>query len=235
MAKANVHAGHRERIKNTFRKNGLANMEPHNVLELILTYSIPRRDVNELAHALIDTFGSFDQVLEADIERLMQVDGIGENTAIHLKLILESYRFYEMQKHREVFYATSANITMNYARSLFVGETKELTFALCFDASMKLNNCTKVSEGSVNVAAVSVRRVVEIATANKAIAVVLTHNHPGGLATPSKEDLVTTRKIMQALHIVGIKLSDHIVVGDTFAISMAESGVLHNMSEELGL
>lgn len=206
MAKANVHEGHRARIKNMFRKNGLANLEPHNVLELILTYSIPRKDVNELAHTLIDTFGSFDQVLEADFERLLQVEGIGENTAIHLKLILESYRFYEMQKHREAFYATSAHITMNYARSLFVGETKELTYALCFDSNMKLNNCTKVSEGSVNAAAISVRRVVEVATANKAVAIVLTHNHPGGLATPSKEDLITTKKIMHALHIVGIKL-----------------------------
>lgn len=235
MATKNIHAGHRQRLKNTFRNSGLSNLEPHNALEVILTYSIPRRDVNEIAHRLIDTFGSFDKVLEADYERLLQVEGIGENTATHLKLLLESYRYYEMQKHREGFCATSANIAMDYARSLFVGETKELSYLLCFDSNMKLNNCARISEGSINATSISVRRVVELATANKAVSVILTHNHPGGIATPSAEDLATTKRILRALQLVGIALSDHIVVGETFAISMAETGVLHNMREAAGI
>jgi len=232
---SSVHDGHRERIKRTFRKNGLANLEPHNVLELLLIYSIPRQDVNEIAHALIDEFGSFDQVLEADYERLLHVKGVKENTATLIKLVLESYRYYEMQKHRGAFYATSANVTSNYAQSLFVGETRELSYVMCFDSNMKLIKYQKAAEGSVNAASVSVRRVVEIATANKAVSVVLTHNHPGGIATPSKEDLATTKKIMSALNTLGIELADHIVVGDKFSISLAETGVIHNMKEELGI
>ena len=232
---SNVHEGHRERIKSMFRKNGLANLEPHNVLELLLTYSIPRQDVNETAHALIDEFGSFDKVLEADYERLLHVKGVKENTATLIKLVLESYRYYETQKHKGTFFATSVDVTSNYVRSLFVGETKELSYVLCFDSNMKLIKCQKAAEGSVNAASVSVRRVVEIATANKAVSVVLTHNHPGGIATPSKEDLATTKKIMNALNTLGIELSDHIVVGDKFAISMAAAGVIHNMKEELDI
>lgn len=231
----NVHGGHRERMKSAFRSNGLSVNEPHKVLELILTYSIPRRDVNELAHALIDEFGGFDKVLEADYERLLAVDGVGENTATHLKLILESYRYYEMQKHGKAFFVTSTSAAIDYARSLFVGETKELSYLLCLDTNMKLIKCAKISEGSVNATAVSVRRIVEIATATKAVAVILTHNHPGGIATPSKEDIATTKKILQALQTVDITLSDHVVVGEAFELSMAESGVIHNMREELRL
>jgi DNA repair protein radc len=232
---AGIHDGHRDRIKRTFRKNGLANMEPHNALEIILTYSIPRRDVNELAHRLLREFGGFDKVLEADFEQLVAVDGVGENTATHLKLILETFQYYELQKHREGFYAVSTSVAIEYAQALFRGETYEINYLMCFDSSLKLLRCAKISEGSVNAVSVSVRRVVEIATAAKAMTVILTHNHPGGLATPSSEDLVTTKKIINALNTVGIALSDHIVVGDTFAISMAESGVIHNIKEELGI
>lgn len=231
----NPHEGHRERLKNMFRQNGLDNMEPHQVLELLLTFAIPRRDVNETAHALINEFDGFDRVLEADIEQLKAVKGVGENAATLIKLVLESYRYYEKAKSREALSLASVGAAMDYARSLFVGETREQGYLLCFDANLKLTKCARLSQGTVNAAAVSVRRVVEIATANKAVSVILTHNHPGGLATPSREDLATTKKIMQALHLVGITLTDHVVVGETFALSMAEGGVLHNMREELGI
>lgn len=232
---SDVHKGHRERLKSTFLKNGLMNLEPHNALEIILTYSIPRRDVNELAHRLIHEFGSFDKVLEADYERLLQVEGVGQHTATHLKLLLESYRYYERQKNREAFYATSADAAINYARSLFVGETKELCYLMCFDANMKLVKCAKVSEGSLTATPISTRRVVEIATANKAASVILTHNHPGGHATPSAEDLSVTQKVMGALALIGTDLSDHIIVCDTHALSMAQTSAIYNIKQHLGL
>lgn len=232
---SSVHEGHRERLKKTFLKNGLSNLEPHNALEIILTYSIPRKDVNELAHRLIKEFGGFDKVLEADYERLLQVEGVGEHTATHLKLILESYRYYELQKNRDGFFASSADAAINYARSLFVGETKELSYLMCFDTNMKLIKCAKVSEGSITATSISVRRVVEIATANKAVSVILTHNHPGGLATPSKEDLAATKKIMSALQLIGTELADHIIVCDTHAVSMAQTSAIYNMRQELGI
>lgn len=232
---SDIHKGHRERLKSTFLKNGLANLEPHNALEIILTYSIPRRDVNELAHRLIKEFGSFDKVLEADYERLLAVEGVGEHTATHLKLLLESYRYYEQQKNREAFFATSADAAINYARSLFVGETKEFCYLLCFDANMKLIKCAKVSEGSLTATPISVRRVVEIATANKAVSVILAHNHPGGPATPSGEDIATTKKIISALHLIGTELSDHIIVGSRQAVSMAQTSVIYNIRQEMGL
>lgn len=232
---SDVYHGHRERLRSMFLKNGLSGLEPHNALEMVLTYSIPRRDVSGLARRLIDEFGGFDKVLEADYEQLLQVKGVGEHTAAHLKLMLESYRYYERQKYRKAFFAVSADAAIQYARSLFVGETKELCFLLCFDANMKLIRCAKVSEGGLTATAVPVRRVVEIATANKAVSAILTHNHPGGLAAPSGEDLATTKKVMSALALIGAELSDHIIVNDTQAVSLAQTGALYGIKKEADL
>ncbi len=231
----NIHEGHRARLRKLFLENGLDGMEPHNVLELILTYSIPRRDVNAVAHALVQEFGSFDQVLEASYDQLIQVKGVTELSAVLLKLILESYRYYNKEKTREAFYASSVSAAVNYAKSLFVGETVECSYLLCFDAKTKLIKCALVSRGTVNATAVSVRRIVEIATAARAMSVVLTHNHPNGLATPSAEDLATTKQAMRALNLIGITLSDHIIVAEQNAFSMAETSTLFSMKQELGI
>ena len=153
-----IHDGHRQRVKNRFIKSGIDDFEPHNVLELMLFYAIPKRDTNELAHNLIETFGSFDKVLEADYLQLAAVKGMGEHSATLLKLFIESYGYYERQKYKDGFIATSSAAVISYAQSLFVGETRELGYLLCFDAKLQLINCVKISEGSVNAASVSVRR-----------------------------------------------------------------------------
>ncbi len=227
-----IHDGHRQRVKNRFIKSGIDDFEPHNVLELMLFYAIPKRDTNELAHNLIETFGSFDKVLEADYLQLAAVKGMGEHSATLLKLFIESYGYYERQKYKDGFIATSSAAVISYAQSLFVGETRELGYLLCFDAKLQLINCVKISEGSVNAASVSVRRVVETATANKAISVILTHNHPNGLPVPSTEDVATTKKIMSALSTVDIDFSDHIIVGAKSAISLADEGIIYSIKQE---
>lgn len=228
-----IHDGHRERTKRRFLKSGLDAFEPHNVLELMLFFAIPKRDTNELAHRLIETFGSFDKVLEADVEQLAKVKGMGEHSATLLKLFLASYGYYEREKSKEGFIATSSNEVVNYVKSLYVGEKNEIVYLLCLDVKLKLINCVKISDGSVNSASVSVRRVVEAATANGAVAVILAHNHPNGFATPSAEDIMTTKRILKALYPIDIQLSDHIVVGTNGAVSMADAGVIYNMKQEL--
>lgn len=227
------HADHRSRVKRTFLKGGLDSFEPHNALEMLLFYSVPQKDTKPIARELIDRFGSFDRVLEADYESLLEVDGVGEHTAVYLKLLLESYRYYEKEKNRIGFNASSTSAAISYARSLFVGEKRELCYLMCFDSRLQLAACAKVSEGSVNAADVSARRVVELATLHKATSVILTHNHPGGNAVPSAEDIATTKNIMRALVPIGIELNDHIVVGERDSISMAEAGALYSMREEI--
>ena len=230
-----IHDGHRERLRGRFVNEGLRNMEPHSVLELLLTCSIPRRDVNEIAHRLLQHFGSFDKVLEADRLALMEVDGVGEKTATHLKLVFECFAYYEAQKVKKGFVASNSDAVIRYAQTLFVGETQEVAYLLSFDSRLRLINCAELSRGTVGVTAFPVRRVVELATLARAASVILTHNHPGGVAMPSAEDLAATRTAMKALAYLEISLADHVIVGEQSAVSMADAGVIYNMKQELGL
>lgn len=228
-----VHSGHRQRLKRRFIKSGLRDFEPHAALELLLSYSIPRRDTNELAHRLIAQFGGFDKVLEADLQSLTQVDGIGEHSAVLLKAIYESYAFYEAQRNQKGFVATSSAYAIRYAQSLFVGEQREVSYLMCFDARLRLINCPEITRGSLTQTAVSIKRIVELASLHKAVSVILTHNHPNGVAMPSQEDIEATRQIMRALGLIDVTLSDHIIVGEKFAVSLADTGVIFSMRENL--
>ncbi len=228
-----MHEGHRQRLKNRFIKNGLRDFEPHEALELLLSFAIPRKDTNELAHRLIAAFGGFDHVLEADLQSLRQVEGVGEHTAVLLKAVFETRAYYEAQKNQKAFVATSSAAAIRYAQSLFVGEQREVSYLLCFDARLKLINCAEITRGSLTQTAVSIKRIVELASINKAVSVIVTHNHPNGLAIASDDDLEATRQIMRALKMIDVTLSDHIIVGEKFAISLADAGVIYNMRETL--
>lgn len=228
----NGHVGHRLHMKRRFLKVGLGGFEAHNALELLLFYCVPRKDVNPLAHRLIDEFGSFDRVLEADYESLLEVEGVGESCATFLKLVLESYRYYEQEKTKPRFFGNSTKAAKEFARSLFVGESREICYLICFDSRLRKTNCVKLSEGTLNASPISVRRVIEIATINKASSVILTHNHPSGSIQPSAEDIALTKKLFSALEVIGVELNDHIIVAQRSCLSMADEGVLFNIKSE---
>lgn len=224
MATQSIHDGHRERLKQRFRKEGLDGFTDIQVLELLLFYAIPRRDTNTLAHALLDRFGSLSQVLDANAEDLQKVPGIGENAACLLTLITQLARFYQVDAARQESYLPSLEQCGSYLAPYFFGRKQETVFLLCLDAKCKVLCCKEVGSGSVNSAAVSVRKIVETAMAANATTVVLAHNHPSGVAVPSNEDVLTTRRVAAALSAVEIRLADHIVVADGDYVSMVQSG-----------
>ncbi len=230
---AGIHDGHRQRMKQRFLRSGLKSFEPHNVLEMLLMYSVPRRDTNELAHNLINKFGSLDKVLEADYESLAATDGISENSALHLKLVFETFAYYEAEKNRKGFVASTSKAAVDYSRALFVGETDEVVYLLCFDVKQKLINASEISRGDLLSAGISIRKLVETAALHKAQSVILTHNHPSGSAQPSADDIAVTLKIMKALAPLEIPLNDHIVVGTKTTISFAETGIIASLREKL--
>ena len=220
-----VHDGHRERLRRRFLAEGLDNFTDIQVLELLLFYCIPRRDTNELAHALLGRFGSLSQVLEAKPEDLMTVEGIGYNTAVFLNLIPAAGRYYSV--NRAMLNDKPLQTTEkcgHYLMNFFEGRSQETVFLLCLDAKCKVLCCQQVGEGSVNSAGVPLRRVVETALAANATTVVLAHNHPSGLALPSHEDIATTRRVAVALDAVEITLADHIIVADGDFVSLVQSG-----------
>ena len=220
----NLHEGHRKRMKERFIKSGLDDFAPHNILELLLFYSIPRGDTNPVAHRLIDIFGSLSGVFDATPEELAKVDGVGENSAILISMIPQIARKYLEDK------ADTANIVGGcsdigaFLLPKFVGRTNEALMMVSIDNKNKIISCSVVAEGTVDSAKVSRRKIMEEAMKVKATRVILAHNHPCGVAVPSSEDVVMTKEIGRLFAQVGIELVDHIIVANDDYVSMAASG-----------
>ena len=218
-----IHAGHRQRLKERFLKDGLDHFEEHQVLELLLFYCIPRRDTNLLAHKLLDRFGTVTGVLNATPAQLQEIGGVGDSAAQFLRLIREANRYCRV-KEVEGEGLTSIEMCCDYMIPYFEGKHNEVVYLLCLDAKCAVISCKMVGEGSVNSAGVPIRRIVEMALTEGATTIVLAHNHPSGIAVPSAEDRVTTMRLARALSAVEITLADHVVVAGNDAVSMAQSG-----------
>ena len=220
-----LHDGHRQRLIQRFLEEDLDNFEPHNALELLLFYAIPRKDTNELAHVLMDTFGSLKGVFDAPYEELIKVTGIGPNTAALLKLVPSLTRTYYSSDARSVILDTSEK-SGEYFLPYYIGQTEEVVRLACLDAGGKVISNQILHRGSANAAEVNLRKIVNIALRNNAMGVILAHNHPGGLPLPSEEDVATTKSIREALMPMGILLMDHIIVAGQDYVSMARSGII---------
>ena len=221
--KENVHGGHRERLKNRFLQEGLAHFNEHQVLELLLFYCIPRQDTNPIAHALLDHFGSLQQVMEATPAELKKVAGMGDGAATFISLLNEFNRYYQVNKASTGVILNTVKECGQYLMPFFYGRRNETVYLLCLDAKGKVLCCKEVGEGSVNSAAVPIRRIVEMALGANATSAVLAHNHPSGVAIPSNEDCLTTRQLAVALAAVDITLADHVVVADDEFVSLRDS------------
>lgn len=220
-----VHDGHRQRLLRRFLEEGLDSFEPHNKLELLLFYAIPRRDTNEIAHRLLNTFGSFSGVLDAPVEDLEKVEGIGPSAAAFLKLLGQTAQAYFIDQQEDICLDTTQKAG-RYLLPRFLGRTHEVVFLTCLDQKCRVLNTALLHEGSVHAAEVNVRKIISTALKFNATGVILAHNHPGGIALPSPEDLATTKRIDQALQLVGVNLMDHIIVADRDFVSLADSGIV---------
>ena len=221
------HEGHRQRLRRRFREEGLDHFEPVYALELLLFYCVPRRDTRPIAEALLEHFGSLARVLDAPAEELEQVDGVGQNVSTLLRLVPALSRYYLLDRASAVKILNTTEKCGTYLLNYFHGLSVETVFLLCLDAKCKVLCCKKVAEGSLNSAALSIRRIVEEALWVNATSVILAHNHPGGLALPSSDDVRTTQLVAEALSAVEVCLADHIVVADEDYVSLVQSGYYH--------
>lgn len=221
-----VHDGHREKMRTRFLAGGLEGFAPHEALELLLYYAIPRRDTNPIAHALMDRYGSLSAVLSAPVEDLKKVEGIGESAAVLISMVAQLARKASLADAERETVITSSQRAGQYLLALFAGKQRENVYQLCLDRKGKLLACKCLGEGTVSAAALDIRQVVENAILTSASAVILSHNHPSGIALPSQEDYAVTDRVKSALDTIGIVLTDHIIVADGDYVSMADSGYL---------
>jgi DNA repair protein RadC len=170
-------------------------------------------------------FGSLSRVLEASPEELMEVNYIGDNVATLFKLVTALGRYYQVNCAMREKILTTIDECGKYLTPFFFGRQQETVFLLCLDAKCKVLCCEKVGQGGVNSAGVPIRQIVETALKANATSAILAHNHPSGLALPSREDVQTTRRVAAALDAVEIELTDHIIVADQDWVSLAQSGL----------
>ena len=221
-----VHKDHRQRKRRQFYDHGGDAFADHELLELLLFYGIARRDVNPIAHNLIEEFGSLEAVFAAPIEALEAIDGIGTQTAILLKLAPELMRRAHLTSLKNDIPLDTVERIGDFFSDLFICESNEVMYQLCLDAKGRKLSCRKVSEGDPGSVSLDLRRIVQNALKCNAVMVAIAHNHPSGVAFPSQGDKIATQQIADALRAVNVTLIDHIVVAGNDYISFRHDGLI---------
>ena len=185
------------------------------MLELLLYYAVPRQDTNPIAHRLMQKFGSLDAVFAADRAALEEVEGVGENASTLLTLIFPLMRRIRASAGAHETILSDTEQAGAYFLDLFFGEREEKLYEACLDA-----------EGDTDSVQLNMRKIVENALKCGASSVLLSHNHPSGVALPSPADNATTLSVFDALRTVGVELADHIIVADDDFVSLRHNGLL---------
>lgn len=228
------HYGHRSRIRDRVKKEGLDNFQDYQVLEYALSFVIPYKDTNLLAHRLINRFGSLSGVLEADEEQLKEMDGMGEASSHFLTSIIKIYNYYEKEKINKCSILKSPQETYNYAKCLFAGKLVEEIYMISLTPSSKIVKTEKVSQGTMSEAKVTIRTITDNISRNKVNNVIIVHNHPCGVCSPSFDDDKFTKALVISLALNECYLIDHLIISDNGTYySYRQNGVIDEYLKEV--
>jgi len=205
---------HRIRLKKKFDKSGLDIFEDHEALELMLFYVLPRVNTNHIAHALMERFGTFSGVLDAEISELQKIDGMGENAARFLKMLPQVAAKYRMDKFNKRITLDDMDAIGEYLTDYYLAHTRESVLLLLFDNKVRLLETVVLSVGSINSASFSPRRIFELAVQHSATSFIIAHNHPHGLLVPSDADISTTTQLWRNFDAFELPMQEHILVAE---------------------
>lgn len=219
--------GHRERLRERFEQGGFTGFHDYEVLELLLTFIFRQGDVKPLAKELIKTFGSFSKVLDASVEELSTVKGMGKVSALSLHAFRETMAYY-FQNHATVDkeQITKMSSLVEMLRASIGHKQNEILFAIFLNAKNEVLATKELGEGTVSQASAFPRKIVEEALKQKATSIILAHNHPGGIAEPSEHDESITTEIQKALALVEISLQDHIIIANNEYYSFKRNNLI---------
>jgi len=225
-AAKDYNSGHRQRLKLKYLTAGIEAFHDYEVVELLLTYAIPRRDIKPLAKELLARFGSIKGIIDAEPGELKKVDGISEHTAILFKLFKEASTLYLQQKAREKPQISCTSELINFCRTTLGGKKDEEFWVIYLDVQNQIIEFEALQKGTVNQATVYPRQVLENALRRKASALILVHNHPSGHVRPSEADIRITRVINETAKMLDINVHDHMIIGEDRFFSFREEGMM---------
>ena len=225
--------GHRERIKEKFLKNGIDGFAEYEILELLLTYCIPRKDTKPIAKELLNKFKSLDNVFKADLDKLSAIDGLGKNTVTFLKLIgdLPSIIYKDELKNKklvdkETLKISNKDVLLKYLRNKIGYEEIEKFYVLYLSSSNEVIEFEENSVGTLDRSSVYPREIYKKIINLNAKSVILAHNHPSDNITPSKCDIELTNEIAKGLKNFGALLIEHIIITKNSYFSFLEEGLI---------
>ncbi len=226
LKKTSHAAGHRERLRERFERAGVEGLQDYELLELVLFRAKARGDVKPLAKDLLKRFGGFAEVLAAPVARLVEVKGLGEATALELKIVHAAAVKLSQQRVLQRQVISSWNDLLSYCRAAMTDEKTELFRILFLDKKNILIADEVQQRGTVDHTPVYPREVVKRALELSASAIILVHNHPSGDPTPSRADIDMTNQIVKAAQALNIRVHDHLIIGAKSEASFKGLGLL---------
>ncbi len=222
-----THKGHRERLDRKVAREGFESLEPHEQLEYILFSIIPRKDVNNLAHKLIERFGSLWGVFNADVKQLTEFEGIGERTANFLNILplIVGITEKNIKYGRPPRLYTHEEIT-DYASTYFYGKMREEVYLFSLNSNFGLRAVSRIIKGNEADAYIHPKQVIKQAIYDNAAVALIVHNHPCGSAAPSFEDISLSRQLNDAFSAVDIVFLDSVIISGEESYSIRENGYL---------
>jgi DNA repair protein RadC len=225
-----VHSGHRARLKQSFKEGDASLLSDHKLLELLLFYSVSRRDTNETAHLLINEFGSLDAVFKASHNALLNVKGVGYQTALLIKIIDAINDKIHIDLASKENKPMTCEDMKRYLTAFYRSKIYETIVVLSCDNKRRIKKVSIVGEGAVNSTDINSRKIVEAVINANASYIVLAHNHPNGAPEPSLADVDATRSLVVMLRKLDVGVFDHIIIGaDGDAFSMREHDRYRNL------
>ena len=231
-AKKHKGAGHRKRLREKFLNAGLAGFHDYEVIELLLTLGTPRKDCKETAKKAIARFGTLQGVLEATATELCEIEGIGPNNLVGLKLVKAVCDRYLEKRIVSKDPINNSKELFQYLYHFLRDKKRESFIVIFLDAKNKVINSKMLFEGTLNMSSVYPREVIREAILHQAAALIFAHNHPSGDPTPSQEDIQITRKLIFSCHVMGIVVHEHIIIGDNKYFSFADKGYVNRILRE---
>lgn len=220
----NFHSGHRERLKEKFLENKLAEYEQ---LELLLGFAIPRRDVRPLSRRLIEHFGSVYYVIVAEYDELLKVKGVGRSTAILIKLVCKMLEISHIKKLQQGTIFINHKSLEDFCRIQLAGKTSEEFHVIYLDANLRMIEHEIHSHGNIESSNVYIDKIMKKALNSNTRSILLMHNHPGTDNSFSTQDVLITQQIEFMLKQCNMELYDHYVLAGGVLFSMRERGLLN--------
>ena len=228
-----LHYGHRQRLRERVQKEGLDNFQDYQVLEYVLSFVLPYKDTNSIAHELIFKFGSLSAVLEADEESLKEVKGISEVSAHFLTSILKVYGCYEKEKVNKTGSINNPEEAFQYIKSFYAGKLIEEIYLISLLPNNKIVKTERIAQGTIGQVNITIRRITDAISRNKVNNIIIAHNHPKGSVEPSIEDDNLTRALVTSLALNDCYLLDHIIIEGNKYYSYRQSGKIDNYRESV--